>query len=126
MKSSPDAGEAKRLNELIKAPSQVLDSRPDEQSKREIQNLKRAKQAVEIEDARQDLEERKKYARFTFWLVSGWLIFIAATILLQGFRAWGFSLDYKIIIAVIGGTTTSTVGLFLVVARYLFHRKASR
>jgi len=122
LKSLSESGETKRLNDLIKAPSRVVEQ-PDTLSKREIQNLKRAKESVELQNAIQDLGERKKYALFTFWLVAGWLVFIALTILLQGFAAWGFSLDYKIIIAIIGGTTTSTLGMFLVVARHLFYRR---
>ena len=122
MRSLPDSEEARRLSRLIKAPSQIVEQ-ADIPSKLEIQNANRDKAVLEVENARQDLGERKKYAKFTFSLVAGWLIFIAVIILLQGFGAWGFSLDYKIIIAVIGGTTTSTVGIFLIVARYLFHRK---
>jgi hypothetical protein len=52
-----------------------------------------------------------------------WLAAIAVVVFLQGFKLSGFSLDAGIVEALIGGTTTGVVGLFLIVTRYLFPRR---
>lgn len=41
-------------------------------------------------------------------------------VIAQGFKFHSFTLDSSIVIALIGGTTTGVVVLFLIVARYLF------
>jgi hypothetical protein len=55
-----------------------------------------------------------------FILVMIWLSSVAALLLLQGFRVWGFYLSDAIIIAYITSTTVSVLGLFHIAAKWLF------
>ena len=55
-----------------------------------------------------------------FVLVLGWLGSVALLLLLQGFKLWGFWLSIEVIIAYIGSTTISVLGLFHIAAKWLF------
>jgi hypothetical protein len=71
-----------------------------------------------------DLRERHRYADGLYYMVIFWLLGIAAFLLLNGF--WSAShgdkafLSDTVILALIGGTTASVLGLFTIVANYLF------
>jgi hypothetical protein len=105
----------------ISVPSRdSISKNADELTELEESSLASAEYAARIEAIKQDTTERKRYANRTFWLVCFWLGGIALTIVAQGFKAWGFYLDADIVMALIGGTTTGVVGIFLIVARYLF------
>jgi hypothetical protein len=74
----------------------------------------------------QDIDERKKYAHRTFCLIAGWLVAVYALILLEGFEGTPgshFSLDKTVLITVVGTTTASVLGIFIVVMHYLFPAK---
>ena len=74
----------------------------------------------------QDIDERKKYAHRTFCLISTWLAAVYILILLEGFaglpRSW-FTLDKTVLLTVVGSTTASVLGIFIVVMHYLFPTK---
>jgi uncharacterized membrane protein YhdT len=74
----------------------------------------------------QDIDERKKYAHRTFCLISTWLVAVYILILLEGFaglpRSW-FNLDKTVLLTVVGSTTASVLGIFIVVMHYLFPTK---
>jgi len=82
-----------------------------------------------IRGENQNIEERKKYAHRTFCLISGWLSCVFLLLLLQGFGGipgvarFRFALDKTIIITVVGTTTASVLGIFIVVMHYLFPAK---
>jgi hypothetical protein len=85
---------------------------------------KQARRA-QIISIKQDIEERKKYAGRIFSLLSLWLIGLFVLLLLQGFLSHlhYFSLPDAVLLATIGGTTLNVIGIFIVVARYLFPRR---
>lgn len=69
----------------------------------------------------QDIEERKHYALRIYKLTVGWLITLAAFVLLHGWQSHlGLNISEKIILALITSATIQVVGLFVIVARYLF------
>lgn len=88
-----------------------------------------------------DTKARKKYARKIFRLIKWWLIGIGALIVLQGFLGkreisiafhwfgspWRSSIHFElsdsVLLALIGGTTASVIGLFAIVANYLFAKR---
>lgn len=94
----------------------------DEYKTKQEQSLYRER----IRGLSQDIDERKKYAHRTFCLISGWLSAVFLLLLLQGFegtpRSW-FSLDKTLLITVVGTTTGSVLGIFIVVMHYLFPAK---
>ena len=77
--------------------------------------------------ALQDLfSDRIKYGDRVYRLIVVWLVGIGACILAQGisvpgFMWFSFSLSDSVLIALIGGTTASVVGLFMVVVRSIFN-----
>ena len=84
-----------------------------------------------IQNLTQNRTERKIYADRIYNLVTGWLVFIAFIIFLNGFAIQGpgtftrtgINLSDDIILALIGGTTVNVLGLFFVVLKYLFNPK---
>lgn len=94
---------------------------PDPETSREMDAWDRARLVGLI----QDIKERKIYARRAFCLVSAWLAGVFFLLLLQGFLSSSgvFDLADAVLLAVVGGTTLNVIGIFLVVARYLFPKR---
>jgi len=83
----------------------------------------------EVDSLRQQLQEsvdthklRIGYANKIFWLVCIWLAFVVAGVFLEGFPLSGFSLSDKVLIAFITSTTISVLGLFAIVAKWMFQQ----
>ncbi len=69
------------------------------------------------------LDLQQIFAYLLFGLVSIWLSAVIVTIFLCGFAYIDFNLSDSVLIAFITSTTTSVIGLFLLVARWLFGNK---
>ncbi|MCP4263971.1 MAG: hypothetical protein GY777_00070 [Candidatus Brocadiaceae bacterium] len=63
---------------------------------------------------------RLNYASRIFLIVCIWLGCVIVGVFLTGFKILGFSLSDKVLIAFITSTTISVLGLFIVVAKWLF------
>ena len=81
----------------------------------------------EIESLKQNLVEsqethklRLNYSGKIFFLVCAWLVCVAVAVFLAGFSYKDFSLSDKVLIAFITSTTINVVGLFVVVAKWMF------
>jgi hypothetical protein len=87
--------------------------------------LENAKLGAEVATLQQDREERKKYAHRVFCLMAAWLAAMIALVALAGFKTswYSFNLSDAVILAMIGSTTASVVGIFLIVATYLFPKR---
>ncbi len=110
---------ALRVN--IKPPLQVPAKNPDPETSKANEALKRAYNELVNRQLEQDITERKKYANRSFWLVVGWILAILAVVGLQGFSdKTGFSISDNVLMTLIGGTTINILGIFIVVANYLF------
>jgi hypothetical protein len=68
----------------------------------------------------QDRSERQKYAHRVFCLVVAWLFAMGLVVVAQGLDLGGFALSDAVVLTLIGSTTASVVGIFLIVAWYLF------
>jgi len=83
----------------------------------------------QVEDLEQDRKERRKYAQRIFYMVVGWLIAMILIVVATGVRwPWahqyiGFDLAERIVLTLITTTTVSVVGIFLIVASYLFPKR---
>ena len=66
----------------------------------------------------QNIQERKKYAHYLFWLICGWMTFVAFLLIGCGIEYWKFS--DAILITLLTTTTANILGLFIFVAKYLF------
>lgn len=95
---------------------------PDSETLEEEEDLDLQERRIRLEGAAQDIRERRRYAGRVFWLVVFWLAGIFVLLLLEGFFAKSgyFHLGSSVLIAAIGGTTVNVIGIFIVVARYLF------
>ncbi|MFL0803392.1 MAG: hypothetical protein K6L81_06715 [Agarilytica sp.] len=81
----------------------------------------------QVESLKQELKEaqdthtlRLGYAGRIFWLVCAWLVCVAIAVFMSGFNVSGFSLSDKVLITFITSTTVNVVGLFVVVAKWMF------
>jgi hypothetical protein len=88
--------------------------------------LENDKLGAEVETLQQDREERKKYAHRVFILMAAWLAAMIVLVTLAGFKTswYSFSLSDAVILAMIGSTTASVIGIFLIVATYLFPKRS--
>ena len=63
---------------------------------------------------------RLSYTGKIFWLVAAWLTCVVICVLLSGFNGWGFKLSDTVMISFITSTTINVVGLFVLVAKWMF------
>jgi hypothetical protein len=111
--------------DLDKVADQPGAKTPDSATKLEEEELDKQKQKAILAGLVQDIAERKKYAGRIFCLISLWLVGIFLLLILQGFGSnnhW-FALSESIVISAIGGTTINVIGIFIVVAKYLFPKR---
>jgi len=107
--------------ESVPAPDlSKLSGEPDLESRGENETIEREPQRAKLADLRQDTELRRDFSHKIFKLIVVWLIFVGLVILLEGFHVKGFNLGNAVMIALITTTTGSVIGIFLIVARYLF------
>lgn len=78
---------------------------------------------AEIDDLVQDRDQRRTYANRLFWLIAVWLVVIGLIVLLHGFSHVPFTLSGAVLTTLIGSTTASVLGLFAIVANYLFPKR---
>ena len=69
----------------------------------------------------QDIQHRKVYAARIFWFVALWVLSLMLLLLAQGLDL--LVLSDKVLMTLIGGTTANVLGLFAIVANYLFPKK---
>lgn len=72
----------------------------------------------------QDRIERKTYAYTITTIVSVWLVFVALVFVASGNGNLHYS--EKVIITLLSTTTANVIGLFAIVANYLFKNKADK
>lgn len=99
---------------------------PDSQTALESKTLESEELKARIAKLNQDIKLRKKYSGKLYWLISIWLIAIFALLLLQGFlgKTDIFMLSDKVLITIISGTTINVLGLFAIVANYIFPKES--
>jgi len=69
--------------------------------------------------AASDRRMREWFAPWAFGVFAFWVVFLAASVLLSGFKLWGFTLSDTLLIALLG-STTGAIGLATVVVKNLF------
>lgn len=68
----------------------------------------------------QDIKLRKEYAHKVYWLILGFVVGVFIVLLLSGFDFICFSLSTSVLITLLSTMTTSVIGLFVIVMKYLF------
>lgn len=97
--------------------------RPSAATLLEIRTLDAAKLESEkqkIHDIIQDREERAKYANRIYWLVVWYLVVAGYFVFLHGLEREAFRFNDDVLMMLLGTTTASVLGLFVIVANYLF------
>lgn len=74
-----------------------------------------------LKGKKQDRKERKVYANLAFTLVSIWLTLVLAIFVSAGLGNLSYS--DSVLITLLTTTTIEVIGIFLIVARYLFPAK---
>ena len=94
---------------------------PDPKTAEELEDLTEQQTSAKLERYRQDTGERKRYANRVYCLVTGWVIAMFAVLLLQGFGWFGWKpLANSVISVLVGGSTTSILGILYAVVSNLF------
>lgn len=114
------------VNAIAESPPGHADPDADALATGERASLDNELLKSELKDKVQDRTERLKYATASFRLVRGWLIVVGLVVFAQGFHSRGFDLSGPVMIALLGSTTASVLGIFYIVANYLFPGGAAR
>lgn len=94
----------------------------DEIIQQELGDLKFQLGKTKLKSYQQDIIERKKYANRIFLFVVCWSVVVVIILLIQGFgvKFNFFNLSDKVLISLISATTINVLGVFVIVAKYLF------
>jgi len=79
--------------------------------------------AQSLGERSQDMSARKNYARCIFFLLVAWLGLVFSVVIASGYKACPIYLSDAVLIALISGASVGVIGLFAIVANYLFPRK---
>ena len=89
-------------------------------------------QQIALEDSREELEnkkqnrnQRKSYANRLFWFLCGYMILVFLILFFCGFSLSGLTLSDTVLVALITTTTANVIGIFAFVIHYLFLTKNS-
>jgi hypothetical protein len=119
---------AQKLTKALTSSLKDVSNIPDRETLQEESDLEKEHAKAVLRGLTQDIQERKKYARWFFILACCWLAAITGLLLLQGFGSFWFGrmqfrLADNVLLAVIGSTTVNVLGILYVVATYLFPKK---
>lgn len=111
-------------NILEKFKESTLTSRAKVFDDTEIQIRQQDLEAKRIQNQieRQDMEQRKDYADRIFSMISIYLFFVLLILFLDGFCT-RFNLGDTVLVTLLGTTTSTILGVFYFVAKYLFTKK---
>lgn len=130
----------------IQPPSDPPPNQADKKYRQERDFLEREKKKQQLEDREHEAhvsgieqyhKNRKRYTGRIFWLMVAWMVCVLAILVASGIArpeqpegrdlAWhdwlvSFELSEAILLALIGSTSANVIGLFVIVARFLFPR----
>ncbi|HEV2862575.1 MAG TPA: hypothetical protein VGX48_16290 [Pyrinomonadaceae bacterium] len=91
-----------------------------EHLKAEQLRLKNKRLTDELQEAKELHKYRKRYTSRLFWVIVLWLIAVNVYVILTATRKASFDLPDGVLIAFITSTTVAVIGLFVIVAKWLF------
>ena len=77
----------------------------------------------ELASNKQDRDERKRFATKIFWMMTCFLFIVLLSVFLHAIPRVPFNLSDPVLIALLTTSSAEVIGVFLVVARYLFKSK---
>ena len=103
----------------ISGPTNIPSDSPDNYTSEEILHNTELHR-LHRQSLAQDIRERKHYAKRLFKLVSWWLVGMFMMTIAYGWVDSYFKPSENVMLALIGSTTVNVLGLFIIVAKYLF------
>src|ERR1039458_10785713 len=93
-----DSPDNSLLRKIERAKPKKVSSDPSPQFQAEKMDLDRKAAEVQIESARQDIGERRKYAHRIFCMISAWLVVVALILIFQGIHrlVWQIPFDLPV------------------------------
>lgn len=97
----------------------------------ELSDFEAAKRKLQLEDLQNEVKARGIYAGRLFWMMVVWLVIAVLFVLsdaltIPSLAAYGtFHLSDSVLITLITTTTATVVGVFLIVAKYLYRSRDS-
>lgn len=76
-----------------------------------------------LQGKKQDRRQRKHFAYWIFGFVCAYMLLVLTVVLFVGIRCLGFALSDGVLVTLLSTTTANVLGLFIIVAKYLFHTK---
>lgn len=70
------------------------------------------------------IKMRRRYGNVILFLTFLWIIAVLVVVFMQGYSAKGFALSDSVLMLLLGTTTANVIGLFIIVANYLFPKNA--
>ena len=116
----------KKIEEVASKEAGALASKiADEYTSLEVGTLDEQAKKVDLFEKKQNIREKKKYARHLFGMLCIWLTLMMGILILNGFgkipfTCLKFSLSDSVIITLITTTTANVAAFFLVVTKHLF------
>lgn len=84
--------------------------------------IRNALEHERLQNEQQNRADRRKYANRIYWLMVCWISSIMLTVLVNGLGdCIYFHVSDKVLITLISGTTINVLGVFVIVAKYLFN-----
>lgn len=135
---------------VIRAETDPSQSSADGTANSEVRDLEAQSRRIKVDREEEELKEykeeakaRKWYAKWIFRLTVLWMTAVLAVLVFSGIEPpshrmsvageplpidqwdWiaAFKLDNSVLIALIGGTTANVIGIFIIVANYLFPKR---
>lgn len=81
----------------------------------------REDRAAKLKNYKQDTSLRKKFSWAIYRFLSFWMLFMLIIVIMAGYGHSGyFVLSESVLVTLLGSTSVSVIGIFMVVARYFF------
>ena len=133
-KKSPPPDEPSGFEAIVRAAKKLHpDPKPDEATAKALAESKENQtlyvgqelkfRAIRNDHAQLDLTHQRWYGCSIAVLLPVWLLAIFVLVLAQAFSFHGIKISDQVLIALIGSTTLNVIGLYAIVAKYLFSRK---
>lgn len=109
---------------LIQEPT--VPPKDEPQAQAELEDLEHARRKLELEDFQNEVKARRRFANQIFifmivWMAIMALLVVADAVTIPYLQHWvGFHLSDSVLITLVTTTTGTVVGVFLIVAKYLY------
>lgn len=112
-----------RISELRSILETSKDGELEISASSDDQSIERALKVEEYKGKRQDREQRKDFAERIFSFLIWYMVVVGVILFLSGITVNHFYLSDTVLVTLLGTTTANVIGIFIVVAKYLFPTK---